>query len=140
METYIKVKLTADLSGLSVNEKKMIPIFIEIAKIMDGIFWQEAYGNKEEFLSSFSNKDYKQYGLINYGPWDRLDGNKSFVIRIGPKPAGANFYPIDMTKEEFEASAIAKDDQQYNLVRRDENGQLINIPYHVAFKEEITKA
>ncbi len=118
----------------------MIPIFIEIAKIMDGIFWQEAYGNKEEFLSSFSNKDYKQYGLINYGPWDRLDGNKSFVIRIGPKPAGANFYPIDMTKEEFEASAIAKDDQQYNLVRRDENGQLINIPYHVAFKEEITKA
>jgi len=140
LETYTKVKLTADLSGLSENEKKMIPIFIEIAKIMDGIFWQEAYGNKEEFLNSFSNEDYKQYGLINYGPWDRLDGNKSFVIGIGPKPAGANFYPIDMTKEEFEASTIAKADQQYNLVRRDESGQLINIPYHVAFKEEITKA
>ncbi|MEQ6122171.1 Zn-dependent hydrolase [Reichenbachiella sp. MALMAid0571] len=140
LETYIKVKLTADLSGLSENEKKMIPVFIEIAKIMDDIFWQEAYGNKEEFLSSLADEDYKQYGLINYGPWDRLDGNKSFVTGIGSKPNGANFYPTDMTKAEFEASAIAKTDQQYNLVRRDENGNLINIPYHVAFKKEITKA
>lgn len=140
LDTYIKVKLTADLSGLSQNEKKMIPILIRAARIMDDIFWKQAYGDKEAFLGNITDKDLKQYGLINYGPWDRLDDNKAFIQGVGVKPEGANFYPIDMTKEEFESSEIADNDQQYNLVRRDKNGKLINIPYRIAFKEEVARA
>jgi hypothetical protein len=140
LDTYIKVRLTADLSGLSENEKKMIPILIQAAQIMDDIFWKQAYGDKVKFLGSITDEDLKQYGLINYGPWDRLDDNKSFIDGVGVKPEGANFYPFDMTKEEFESSDIVDNDQQYNLVRRDENGKLINIPYREAFKEEVTRA
>lgn len=140
LKTYIKVRLTSDLSGLSENERKMIPILIEAAKIMDDIFWYEAYGDKDAFLSSLADDDYRQYARINYGPWDRLDNNKPFIVGIGPKPEGANFYPRDITKKEFESSDIAETDQQYNLVRRDENGKLINVPYHVAFKEQVSKA
>ena len=40
--------------------------------------------------------------LINYGPWDRLNGDKPFISGIGPKPDGATFYPPGMTKEDLE--------------------------------------
>jgi hypothetical protein len=140
LDTYISVKLTTNLSDLSENEKKMLPILIEAAKIMDDIFWKEAYGDKAEFLTELKDDDIKKYGIINYGPWDRLDNNKAFVDGVGAKPEGANFYPEDITKQEFESSEIFKNDQQYNLVRRDESGKLINIPYKEAFKDEVTMA
>ena len=140
LDTYISVKLTTNLSDLSENEKKMLPILIEAAKIMDDIFWKEAYGDKAEFLTELKDDDIKKYGIINYGPWDRLVNNKAFVDGVGAKPEGANFYPEDITKQEFESSEIFKNDQQYNLVRRDESGKLINIPYKEAFKDEVTMA
>ena len=53
---------------------------------------------------------------INYGPWDRLDGNSSFLKDIGEKPLGANFYPKDMTKEEFEASNLKDKSSLYTFM------------------------
>jgi hypothetical protein len=82
----------------------------------------------------------------NYGPWDRLDGNAPFVEGVGPKPAGANFYPADVTKEEVEAAAAVSPaareglESLYTLVRRDEAGTLTAIPYSVAFGEELDRA
>ncbi len=70
---------------------------------MNELFWYEAYGDKDELLNSISDADTKKYVIINYGPWDRLNGNKPFVDGVGEKPKGANYYPADMTKEEFEA-------------------------------------
>ena len=102
---YTQVALTANLSGLSENQKEMIPILIEVGQIMDQLYWYEAYGDKDGLLSSLED-DAKEFVKINYGPWDRLDGNKPFIDGVGAKPAGANFYPSDMTKEEFEASEI----------------------------------
>ena len=93
LEKYVSVPLTADLSSLSENQKKMIPIFIEVAQIMDAIFWKEAYGEADGLLSSLDNELEKNFVRINYGPWDRLAGNKPFIDGVGDKPAGANFYP-----------------------------------------------
>src|SRR5690606_1451384 len=95
LDNYTTVKLTADLGHLSDAEKQMIPKLIEAAKLMDELFWYEAYGDKNELLSSVSDEDTRQYLMINYGPWDRLDANKPFMEGIGEKPAGANFYPRD---------------------------------------------
>ncbi len=140
IQKYVSIKLTTDLSALTENEKKMIPILIEAGKIMDNLFWYEAYGDKNELLKSVSDPNVKQYIGINYGPWDRLDGNKPFVEGIGEKPLGANFYPDNMTKEEFEAADLPGKTGLYNFIRRDENGKLITIPYHVQFKDQVTKA
>lgn len=140
LETYIKVRLTADLNDLSEKEKQMIPILIKAARLMDYIFWQEAYGDKETFLSELESDDLKKYAEINYGPWDRLDDNKPYIAGVGAKPAGANFYPTNMTKEEFEAAELDGKDSQYSLIRRDADGNLVNVPYREAFKDEVNKA
>ena len=137
LSKYVNVKLTADLSTLTENERKMLPVLIDAANKMNDLFWYEAYGDCDALLSSIEDEDTKRYVKINYGPWDRLNGNKPFVEGVGEKPAGANFYPKDMTKEEFEAANIENKSSIYNFVRRDENGTLFSIPYHKQFESEV---
>lgn len=136
---YVNVKLTSDLSDLSENEIKMLPILIEAADKMNDLFWYEAYGDKDELLNSISDEDTRKFVEINYGPWDRLNGNKPFVEGVGEKPKGANFYPTDMTKEEYEVADIENKTSIYNFVRRDENGKLYSIPYNKQFENELAK-
>jgi len=50
VNAYQEFELNTDTSVLSDNQKKMIPILIEVADIMEEIFWQDAVGNKAEFL------------------------------------------------------------------------------------------
>lgn len=137
LSKYVNVTLTADLNGLTDNERKMLPLLIQAADKMNDLFWYEAYGDKNALLESIKDEDVKKYALINYGPWDRLDGNKPFVDGVGEKPKGANFYPKDMTKEEFEAADIVDKSSIYNFVRRDAEGKLYSIPYHKQFEVQL---
>lgn len=137
---YAPFELTADLSHLSANEREIIGIFFEVAEIMDGLFWRQAIGNKDHFLSRISDEKMKRFAEINYGPWDRLNNNKPFIAGLGEKPKGANFYPLDMSKEEFEAFDDPNKTSLYTLVRRDENGSLRSVWYHEAFEKELNKA
>ncbi|MBN4085487.1 Zn-dependent hydrolase, partial [Flavobacteriaceae bacterium AH-315-B10] len=139
LSKYVTVKLTADLSMLTEKEREMLPILIQAADIMNGLFWHQSYGNKAELLNSISDEDSKKFAKINYGPWDRLNGNVSFIDGIEDKPKGANFYPQDMTKEEFEAAEIEDKSSIYNFIRRDENGKLYSIPYHKQFEKELAE-
>jgi len=144
LDKFVKYKLTTDLSVLTEKEKQMLPILIEAAKIMDELFWKVAFGDCSEksCVELYEKMDSatKQLFNMNYGPWNRLDGNKSFVEGIGEKPAGAQFYPEDMTAEEFDALADPSKTSLYTIISRDKDGKLISIPYHEAFKEEMTKA
>ena len=141
VKSYAKVRLTADLSKLSADERKMIPLLIEAAQEMDKIFWLEAYGDAKKLLSSIPDPAARQFAVINYGPWDRLGDNKPFVPGVGPKPLGANFYPQDLSKQAFEQYLLTHADQAkalkslYTIVQRDKDGKLKPIPYHEFFKE-----
>ncbi len=137
---YTKVRLGTDLGTLSEKQERMIPILIEVAQIMDGIFWQQAYGDREAFLNGITDQQERDFAAINYGPWDRLNNNQPFVNGVGEKPAGANFYPKDMTKEEFEAADLADKASLYTILRRNDSGELYTIPYHEAFAEETKRA
>lgn len=137
---YKTVRLTTDLSKLADHEKQMIPLMIEAAKIMDELFWYESYGKGDSLLSAVNDEKFKKYIKINYGPWDRLQGFQSFIPGIGEKPAGANFYPADITKQEFEAFEGADKQSQYTFLRRNSEGKLYTIPYHEMFKDQITRA
>ncbi|MHB1224925.1 MAG: dipeptidyl-peptidase 3 family protein, partial [Gemmatimonadaceae bacterium] len=84
---------------------------------------------------------------INYGPWDRLDEDRPFIAGVGPKPAGANLYPHDVTKAEFDAAVAAGPAARadslkslYTLVRRDPAGALVAVPYHVAYERQLGRA
>lgn len=136
---YAEFTLNADLSQLTENEKKMIPLLIQAAKLMDDVFWKQAYGDKNDF-AKLDLAEARDLVAINYGPWDRLTNNEPFLTGYGPKPKGANFYPKDMTKEEFEAWDNPDKKSLYTLVRRDAEGKLITVPYHIAFQEEHEKA
>ena len=136
---FIEVELTSDISHLSDNQKEMLGYLFEAAKLMEDIYWQEAYGNKENLCTKVTNPVIKEFIKINYGPWERLNNNIPFFDSI-PKPAGANFYPADMTKEEFDALDAEDKTSLYTLIRRNENGDLYTIPYYEAFKEETGKA
>lgn len=137
LSKYVTFKLTSDLSVLTENERKMLPILIKAASKMNELFWFEAYGDKKQLLDSVSNEDTKKFIEINYGPWDRLDGNKPFIDGVGSKPAGANYYPKDITKLEFEAFTDATKSSLYTFLRRNKEGNLYTIPYHIQFKNEV---
>ena len=139
LNKYVTVELTTDID-LTDNEKQMIPLLIEAAVEMDKCFWYEAYGDPAALMSKLPDDNTRKFARINYGPWDRLNGNKSFTDAYEDKPAGANFYPVNMTKEEFEASDLANKEGLYNFIRRGENGSLTTVPYHKQFEAEHSRA
>ncbi|MDB9960846.1 Zn-dependent hydrolase [Oceanihabitans sp.] len=139
LNKYVSVELTADLSSLSANQRRMLPILIDAAEKMNALFWYEAYGDSQSLLNGITDEDTKRYVNINYGPWDRLNGNTPFVDGAGEKPLGANYYPKDMTKAEFDAADFENKTSLYNFVRRDENGKLFSIPYHQQFEREVNE-
>lgn len=140
LEQYATVRLDADLSPLSDKQKRMLPLLIEAADIMDACFWYEAYGDREALLRSIPSQAGRRFAEINYGPWDRLSGNEPFLPGVGQKPLGANFYPEDMTREEFEAASLRGKDSQYTFLRRDDQGKLIVVPYREQFAPQVQRA
>ena len=138
-QSYAKVPLTTDISHLTQNEKEILRLMFKTAYIMDDLFWQQAYGAKIDLMDEIKGEA-KEYAKINYGPWDRLNNEAPFINGIGAKPAGATFYPIDMTKEEFEQANIKDGKSPYSIIRRNREGNLYSIPYNENFKNQLSKA
>lgn len=140
-EIYAEFTLTTDLSFFNDEQREMLGLLIQASQIMDDLFWQQTYGEGyEEWLGSIGVDEERLFAEQNYGPWDRLDDEKPFIEGVGPKPLGANFYPADMSKEEFDAAYLPGKDDLYTLIRRDEQGALILVPFHVEFAEELKAA
>lgn len=140
-EIYADFTLTSDLSELSENQKKMISLLIDAAQIMDDLYWRQTYGDDyESWLESIADADTRRFAELNYGPWDRLDGDKPFMQGVGAKPPGANFYPKDMSKEEFEQAYLPGKKGLYSFIRRNSEGALTVVPYSVAFADELKAA
>lgn len=139
VDQYVPVRLETDLSVLSENERKMLPLLIEVAEIMDGLFWRQAFGDKQELLDSIDDPAARRFAEINYGPWDRLDDNRPFLPGYGEKPPGAQFYPESTPKPEVERGNPALL-HLYTMVQRDAHGQLMAVPYSEVFRTELEQA
>lgn len=137
---YAKVKLTADLSGLDADQRKMLGLLIDAADTTNAIYWQQSWGDKAALMAKIGDPDVRAFAELNYGPWNRLDNDKPFVAGVGARPAGAQFYPADMSKAEFEQADLKDKASLYTLLRRDGAGKLTTVPYHVAYKTELDKA
>jgi hypothetical protein len=140
-EIYADFTLTADLSYYSDQQREMIGLLIDASQIMDELFWRQAYGDDyESWLASIGVAEARRFADQNYGPWDRLDDFKPFIEGVGARPPGANFYPRDMTREEFDAAYLPGKTGQYSLVRRNAEGELTLLPYHIAYADELNDA
>jgi hypothetical protein len=140
-EIYAEFTLTADLSHLSADQQQMLGLLIEAADIMDDLFWRQSFGDDyRQWLDSIDDARVRRFAELNYGPWDALDDEKPFMDGYGPKPLGAQFYPVDMSREEFESAFLPGKADLYSFVRRDQDGNLTLVPYHVEYQQELADA
>jgi hypothetical protein len=137
---FVAVDLTSDLSHLSDNQKQMLRLLFQVADLMDEIYWAEVFPDRESAMGALVSENVKLFFRINYGPWERLNGNLPFLPGYGPKPAGSGFYPADMTTAEFESLDNPSKTGLYTLITRNRAGELEVVPYHVAFADQVKKA
>lgn len=140
LNDFASFTLTTDTSQLTANEKRMIPLLIEAADVMNDLFWKESFGDKDSLLNSLQREEERKLVQIHYGPWDRMNDDAPFIKGYGEKSPGANFYPADITVEEFEKFKNPSKKELYTLIRRDTSGNLITVPYHKAFEQQVKKA
>lgn len=137
---YAVVQLKADLSRFDENGKRMIARLVEASQVMDDIYWKQSWdGDRAALLARAPDAATRELININFGPWDRLNEDTPFIDGVGPRPPGGPFYPADMTKAEFDAADLPGKTSNYTLLRR-ENGKLVTVPYHVAYKPELERA
>lgn len=138
---YATVPLKADLSAFDADGKRMIALLIQASQVMDALYWKQSWeGDREALLAKAPDDATREWIRLNFGPWDRLNGDAPMLPGIGARPPGGVFYPADMDKAEFEQAALPDKASWYTLLRRDEAGKLTTVPYHVAYKPELERA
>ncbi len=139
VESYAVVEVKSPLyDALSENDKKIVDLFRQAGEIMDGLFWKQTFGDKA-LIEALPDGYAKAYAMINYGAWDHLDDNNPFIEGYGAKPLGCQYYPQDMTMEEWNSFNDPDKLSLYTVVRRDENGALKTVWYRDEYKEELEK-
>jgi len=135
---YTPVRLTANLSGLSDRERRMIPSLLAAAMAIDTVYRLQYYPALDSLLAATPDADARRFIQINYGPWDRLDGNRPFIAGVGPRPPGAALYPPNVTKAQLDGDSALLG--PYTVVRRGSVGRLVAIPYHQAYAAQMRQA
>lgn len=139
VEEYVSVELKSDLvNNLSDKEKELVRIFFQVGKITDDLFWKQTFGDKSK-LDTLTDSYAKEFAMIQYGAWDRLDNNKPFLDGYGEKLDVCNYYPHDITEAEFNAFEDANKDSWYTVIRRNEDGSLKSVWYHEEYAPEIER-
>src|SRR4051794_9110453 len=108
-----------DRSLLNANEQQVVAKLIDASKAIDEIYYQQVSEQnlkmRDELAANAGKSALNQAGydyfVVNKGPWDRLKDDEPFIGHK-KKPAGAAFYPEDMTKDQFEKYVAAHPDQK----------------------------
>jgi len=145
--------LTASTARMSAKDRQALEKIIAAAKLLDPLFLKQVWSGNEalkrklEADKTVLGRMRLHYFLINDGPWSRLDENEPFIDGVPPKPPQANYYPDDMTKEEFNSwlntlSAAEKEKATgyFYTIRRDRNGKLKTVPYSEEYREFLEPA
>jgi Peptidase family M49 len=151
---FAPTKMQVDTSGLSSGDKQALAKLIQAAQIVNKIFMEQFWSgdlalyHKLQQDKSPLGKARLHYFWINKGPWSEIDQHKAFLPGVPEhKPAGANFYPEDMTKEEFEnwVKTLSPEEKTqaegfFTVVRRDANKKLKLVPYSQEYKADLDQA
>jgi len=150
---FAPIEISADLSGLPESERAVLGKLVEAARIMDALFLRQVWAGNDALLQTLA-RDTRGTGpdllhrfLLNKGPWSRLDHSAPFVSGVPPKPGGANFYPIDMTREEVQRWLDGLPEEARNraagfftVIRRHGNGSPVAVPYSQEYQPELGMA
>ena len=140
-----------DTSFLNDEQRQVVNLLIEVAELMNPIYLRQVYRDNPKVRAEIAASDDPQKELLlkmfdrHFGPWDTLDDDKPFWGNT-PKPKGGGFYPVDMTKDEFEAWIRAHPEDEkafrswYTIIERTEDGGLKAVPYSVAYSKWLKPA
>jgi len=148
---FAPVPMRVDTAKLSAGDKAALPSLIRAARLVNHIFLQQMWGGNlalDARLRADTSADGKtrfEYFWLNKGPWSELDNHSAFLAGVPDKrPAGANFYPENMTKGEFESwvktlSPAAREQAEgfFTVVRRDTGGKLKFMPFSEEYKQDL---
>ena len=148
IKRFAPTVLTADTTQLTPNDAQALKKIIAAAKYLDPLYRQQIWSGNEALLKkleadkSAPGRERLHYFLINQGPWSQLDENQPFIAGVAPRPPQANFYPADITKEEFNTwlSSLPGDEKAratgyFYVIRRDAGGKLKTVPYNEEYRE-----
>ena len=148
LSAYAPFELDVPHDMLDERDEKTLRELYLAAKVMDELFLRQVSSENVELrrkVLATGNEDLITFFQLNFGPWDRIRDNTPFIGQ-SEKPLGANFYPTDMTKEEFE-SWIAEHpedkeafESEFTVIRRTEAGGLEAVPYSVEYAELLGRA
>jgi hypothetical protein len=150
---FAPTDITADVSALPANERQALTQMVRAAQVLDALFLEQVWAGNEALLlrlmgdESETGEARLHYFVINKGPWSRLDQNAPFVEGVPAKPAGANFYPADATREQVEqwmnslpAAERARATGFFTTIRRTPDGGFAAIPYSTEYQNELAIA
>ncbi len=154
MARFAPTAYRVDVSGLSAGDRRALAKLIAAARVVDHIFLEQYWSGN---LATYERlqKDTSPLGVArleyfwcNKGPWSALDGDKAFLPGVPPaKLPGANYYPENMTKDEFNAwvKTLPTEQQEqatgfFTVIRRSPQGGLTIVPYSEAYKADLEKA
>lgn len=145
------IMLAPDISYLPASEQEALAEIIKAAGYINLAFLEQVHFKNIKLLRTLKDdvgtpeEIYYRYFNIMQGPWDRLDDNAPFINLDEPKPLGANYYPADMTVEEFNDWIAAHPEQEENftspftMIRRNDI-DLMAIPYAEYFRHSLRPA
>lgn len=138
---YAVVPLTADLSRFDEQGKSMIATLVQAADVMNDLYWKQSWdGDRNDLFMRTKDQATRALIDINFGPWDRLSEDTPFLDGIGARPPGGSFYPVDLSKAEFEVAQLPNKTSNYTLLRHDQGGKLVTLPYHVTYRADLERA
>lgn len=153
VDRFAPVEITSDISKLAEGDRKALVKLFEASKILDKIYTRQVWSGNEalrqrlEADTSPEGVLRLQYFNINMSPWSGIDHNEPFIDGVPKPPAGANYYPEDMTKEEFTAwvETLPEPERQkatgfFYTVRRTAEKKLTLVPYNEEYKEFLEPA
>lgn len=140
---FREVPMHFDQSGLSERERALLAKLADATRLLDELFWEqtdpEGLALYRKLESSPDARDQQLRRLLRYngGRYDLINELEPFG-GAGPRPPGAAFYPVDLTRAEIEQYVASHPGQKAALydpttvVRRD-GDRLVAVPYHVAY-------
>jgi len=157
---FAPTEIQVDTTQLSAGDQKALVKLIEAARILNDIFMTQLWSRDHQVYATLQRDKTPlgearlHYFWINKGPWSELDEHKAFMPGVPPhKPLGANFYPEDVKKEDFEswAKTLSEKDREqatsfYTIIANEKIclGGCINsfhiVPYSTAYNSDLKKA
>jgi len=148
VDVFAPVRIGVPWDLLSEKDREALKWLYGAAKMMDEAFLVQVSRENPGLRSELEKKgdpDLLRFFRINYGPWDRLASDEPVLVEE-TKPLGASFYPVDLTREEFEAwlkghpSDRESFESNFTVIVRGEDGGLKAVPYSQAYREYLVKA